>query len=135
MQCGYILSDVKGRSWYRGNFEIVGEGFGAAIWEGSGSYIAGMTVWGRYNFVPLKSRFVPFVEFGLGLTSTDIDRDIVGQPFNFNIDVGVGTRYFVAEKWALTLEYRYQHISNANTGQHNLGINANGPMLGVTHLF
>ncbi len=135
MQVGYMLSDVKGTNWLRGNFEVAGEGFGSAIFDGPGSYIAGVTVWGRYNFVPVKSRFVPFAEAGLGLTSTDIDREIVGQPFNFNLDLGLGTRYFLSQKWALTLEYRFQHISNANTGRHNLGINAQGPVLGVAHVF
>jgi hypothetical protein len=135
IQFGYMLSDVKGSGFFRGNFELAGEGFGCAIFDGPGSFIAGITVWGRYNFVPVKSRFVPFVQAGLGLTSTDIDREIVGQPFNFNLDLGVGTRYFVSQKWALTLEYRFQHISNANSAEHNIGINANGPLLGVTYLF
>jgi hypothetical protein len=35
----------------------------------------------------------------------------------------------------LNLECRYQHISNANTGKHNLGINAIGPLLGVSYFF
>ena len=135
VQFGYMLSNVKGSGCLRGNFELAGEGFGSAIFDGAGSYIAGCTVWGRYNFVPAHSRFVPFGQIGLGLTSTDIDHKIVGQPFNFNIDVGLGTRYFLSEKWALTLEYRYQHISNANSGRHNLGINAHGPLLGVAYLF
>ena len=135
VQFGYMLSEVSGTNWLRGNFELLGEGFGSAIFQGPGSYIAGVTVWGRYNFVPAHSRFVPFAEAGLGLTSTDIDRGIVGQPFNFNLDLGLGTRYFLSAKWALTLEYRFQHISKANTGRHNLGINAHGPILGVAYLF
>jgi opacity protein-like surface antigen len=85
--------------------------------------------------VPPGSRWIPYTQAGLGLTSTDIDRQIVGQPFNFNLDLGAGTRYLLSEHWALNLEYRFQHISNANTGTHNLGINAHGPILGVSYLF
>lgn len=135
VQFGYMLSPVKGRSWWRGNFEVAGEGFGSAIVEGPGSYIAGATVWLRYNFVPRASRWVPFVQAGAGLTGTDIDRGIVGQTFQFNLDIGIGARYLLSERWALAAEYRYQHISNADTGVHNLGINAHGPMLGISYLF
>src|SRR6266853_4294075 len=84
VQFGYMLSDVKGHGWLRGNFELVGEGFGSAIFEGSGSFIAGITVWMRYNFAPPGWRLVPFAQAGMGLTSTDIDHKYVGQPFNFN---------------------------------------------------
>lgn len=135
VQFGYMLSDVKGDGWSRGNFELVGEGFGSGIFEGDGSFIAGVTVWLRYNFVPPGWRFVPFAQAGLGLTSTDIDHKIVGQPFNFNLELGIGTRYLLSQHWSLNVEYRYQHISNADTGAHNIGINAHGPVLGVSYLF
>ena len=135
IQLGYMLGTPHGDSWWRGNFELVGEGFGSAIFQGPGSWIAGMTIWGRYNFVPRDCHWAPYAQVGLGLTSTDIDHNIVGQPFNFNIDVGVGVRYLFSTRWAMSLEYRYQHISNANSGKHNLGINANGPILGISYLF
>ena len=130
-----MLGGVKGTGWWRGNFEVVGEGFGSGIYEGPGSYIAGATVWLRYNFVRPTCRLVPYVQAGAGLTSTDIDRGLVGEPFNFNLELGVGVRYFLSERWALALEYRYQHISNANIGAENVGINAQGPILGVSFLF
>lgn len=57
------------------------------------------------------------------------------QTFQFNLDIGIGTRYFLAEHWSINLGCRYQHVSNANTGTHNLGINAIGPLLGVSYFF
>src|ERR1044071_8544280 len=86
-----MLSDVKGGGWSRGNFELVGEGFGSGIFEGDGSFISGVTVWLRYNFVPPGWRFVPFAQAGLGLTSTDIDHKIVGQPLNLNLELELAT--------------------------------------------
>ncbi len=136
VQLGYMLSDVKGDGWWRGNFELAGEGFGSKIFQGPGNYIAGGTLWLRYNFVPRNlTKVVPFVEGGAGAVSTDIDRELVGQAFNFNLDVGFGLRYFFARNWALNLEYRYQHISNANTARNNIGINAIGPFLGISRFF
>ena len=134
-QLGYMLGDTKGGGWLRGNFELLGEAFGGAIFQGPGDYIAGMTIWTRYNFVQPNWRFIPYVQAGAGLTATDIDQHIVGQTFNFNLDLGIGARYLINQRWALMLEYRYQHISNANSAEHNLGINANGPILGVAYLF
>jgi opacity protein-like surface antigen len=136
VQLGYMLGDAKGSGLLRGNFELAGEGFGSAVTKGDGSYIAGGTLWLRYNFVHSTSaRLVPFAEAGAGMVSTDLNREIVGQPFNFNLDLGLGTRYFIARNWALNLEYRYQHISNADTAKNNMGINACGPFLGISCFF
>jgi len=135
-QLGYMLGDVKGNGWWRGNFELAGEAFGSGIFEGEGGYIAGGTLWLRYNFLPPRSStLVPFAQAGGGFVSTDIDHGIVGQPFNFNLGLSLGIRYFVGRNWALSLEYRYQHISNANLGTRNLGINADGPVLGISYFF
>ena len=135
LQLGYMLSDVKGPGILRGNFELAGDVFASKVFIGPGSYIAGGTVWIRYNFVPAGWRIIPFVEAGAGLTTTDLDRKFVGQPFNFNLNAAVGLRYFVAKHWSINLTCQYQHISNANTGKKNVGINAYGPILGVSYFF
>jgi lipid A 3-O-deacylase len=135
-QIGYMLWDVKGDGWWRGNLEIAGEVFGSAIFDGPGSYIAGGTLWLRYNFVPpSSSAFVPYLQVGGGGESTDVDHEVVGQPFNFNLNVGAGVRYFIGRSWSLSLEFRYQHISNAYLSKHNLGINSAGPILGISYFF
>jgi hypothetical protein len=65
----------------------------------------------------------------------DKDKKIFGSVFGFNLDAAVGTRIFLQPRLALTAEYRFQHISNANIAPHNLGINAHGPMVGCSWLF
>lgn len=135
LQLGYMLGDVKGAGWWRGNFELVGEAFGSAIFEGPGSYLAGGTLWLRYNFVPSTWRLTPYLQAGAGLVTTDIDRGLVGQPFNFNLSASLGLRYFLSRHWSIEAEYRFQHISNADLGRKNIGINAQGPILGVSYFF
>lgn len=93
----------------------------------------GATVWLRYNFVPRQSRFASFVQAGAGLTATDLNRRLVGE--DFNLDLGAGVRYRLSSHWSVNLEYRYQHISNANMADRNLGVNAHGPMLAVSYFF
>ncbi len=135
LQLGYMLTDVGGPGILRGNFEVAGDVFASKVFIGPGSYIAGGTVWIRYNFVPAGWRIIPYLEGGAGLTTTDIDRSYVGQPFNFNLDIAAGLRFFVAKNWSVNLSCQYQHISNANTGNKNVGINSYGPILGVSYFF
>jgi lipid A 3-O-deacylase len=132
---GYMLTDVKEWGWARGNFEFVGELFGGGVFVGRGNYVAGMTLWGRYNFVQPGWKFVPYGQIGAGLGFTDIDQRVIGQVFQFNLDVAFGTRYFIKPNLALNAEYRYQHLSNANTGPKNIGINAQGAFLGVSWFY
>ncbi len=135
VEYGYMLRDAAGDDWWRGNFELIGEALAGWIFIGDGSWIAGGTLWLRYNFVQPDSHFVPFAQAGAGMVSTDISHKIDGQPFNFNLEWGVGVRYLLDHRWSLNLELRYQHISNANTGRHNLGVNAIGPIVGISYLF
>ncbi len=130
-----MVTDVTKAGWLSGNLELLAAGEGGAIFEGVGHYVAGGTIWARYNFIQEKHRWVPFVQAGGGATYTDLDRRILSQNFNFNLDLGVGVRWLLTRNWSLSLEYRYQHISNANLGKKNVGINADGPVLGVAYLF
>jgi opacity protein-like surface antigen len=135
LQFGCMLSDIKEWGWFRGNCEFAAELFGSAIIDGRGTYLAGTTLWLRHNFVQQGWRVVPFVQAGVGLTETDTDRRLIGQAFNFNIDAGAGVHYFITPNWSVNLEYRYQHISNAKLSKTDIGINAHGPMVGVSYLF
>ena len=134
-QAGYMLTEVRGPGLLRGNFEAVGEIFGGGIYQGRGSYLSGLTLWGRYNFVPPDWRVTPYAQLGLGVGMADKDKNVFGSLFGFNIDAAVGGRFFLRPRLALHAEYRFQHISNANTAPHNLGINAHGPLVGLAWLF
>ncbi len=134
-QLGFMLNDVAGEGIFRGNFELTPEVFGAGIFGSTGTYITGGTLWFRYNFVPHQSRVVPYFQVGGGWTFMDINHRYDGENYNFNVGGTAGLRYFVMPQVALNLEYRFQHISNANLWQHNLGLNSEGPVLGVSWFF
>ncbi|MDB6121972.1 MAG: ompW [Pedosphaera sp.] len=134
-QFGLMLTSPPEDGFFRGNFEFAPEVFAASIYEGPGKYIAGGTIWLRYNFIPHHSRLIPFLQIGGGFVVTDIDHRYDGQDFNFNLAAATGLRFFVCPHSTVNLEYRFQHISNANLGNRNLGINAHGPILSVSYLF
>ncbi len=64
IQFGYMLTDLHGSGVCRGNVEALLDVFGGGIFQGGGNYVSGGTLWLRYNFIPLKSRFVPFAQAG-----------------------------------------------------------------------
>jgi hypothetical protein len=134
-EAGFMVTEPKGDSFFRGSFELVPEIFGATIHQGPGSYIAGATLWFRYNFVPQDWKFVPYLELGGGGTTLDIPHNYDGKDFNFNLDAALGFHYFIAPRCALNAEYRFQHISNADLWDRNIGVNATGPAVGVSFFF
>jgi opacity protein-like surface antigen len=134
-QAGYMLNSPPSTGWLRGNFELLGEAFGGKIFQGQGEYLAGATAWLRYNIVPPDSRFVPYAQLGAGVLWTDVDRRIESEDFNLNGDIGVGCRYFLSPKCSVNLEFRYQHISNGGLSKTNVGINAAGPIFGISWFF
>jgi hypothetical protein len=134
-QFGYMLNDLNENGPWHGNFELLAEGFAGGIFNGRGTYTASGTLWLRYNIVPSSCKLVPFVQLGGGVSMFDLDRQIFGQAFNFNLNAGLGARYFLNEHTSINAEYRFQHISNAGMDEHNLGINAQGATVSVSWYF
>ena len=52
--------------------------------------------------------------------------------FNFTLQIAPGLRYFLNKRAALSLEYRFHHISDANTTEHNPGLNSYFVLLGFS---
>lgn len=136
LQFGWMLSDADSHTgWLRGNWELSIEAIGAAVYKGRGNYLGGATAWVHYNFVQPNWRVVPYLAMGGGAELTDMDQRLIGEHFNFNLGVAAGVRCFVVPNFSINAECRYQHISNATIGHHDIGINAVGPMLGVSYYF
>ena len=135
LQLGWMWTTPGEDRWWRGNWELAVEAMGGAVYKGRGSYIGGGTGWVRYNFVQPGWRVATYVQAGAGAEGTDMDQRLIGQKFNFNLDVAAGARCFIARNWALQFECRYQHISNAKISNHDIGINAVGPMIGLSYFF
>ena len=101
---GWVFSDVVAKDkWYRGNWEWLNELFSGGQFSPRGHYFVGWTTGLRYNFAT-GSRWVPFVDGGVGLSGTDIDSPDLDGTFQFNVQVGAGTHYFLRDDTALTLQ-------------------------------
>jgi hypothetical protein len=135
LELGWMVTDVDQRGWFPGNLELAGQIMGGAAFDGPGNYLAGITVWARYNFVPQHWRVIPYLQGGAGIEGIDMDSRLVGGGFAFNLNIGAGARYLVAKNWSINAECLYQHLSNATIYSHDIGINAVGPMLSVSYFF
>lgn len=135
LQLGWMLTDAHHSSWLSGNLEVAGELIGGAAFFGPGNYLAGVTAWARYNFVQSHWRIIPYVQGGAGIEAIDMDSELVGGRFAFNLDFAAGARYLVCRNWSINAECLYQHLSNATIYRHDVGINAIGPMLSVSYFF
>jgi opacity protein-like surface antigen len=132
---GWVFTDVMASDkWYRGNLELLVELFGGEQFKPNDRYFIGLTPLIRYNFAT-GSRWVPFVDAGAGVSSTNIDGPDLTGNFQFNIQVGTGIHYFLSDRTALTVQYRWLHFSNAHTRLPNNGTNTEMFQVGVSWFF
>lgn len=53
-------------------------------------------------------------------------------PFEFILEMGPGVYYFVTDRIIWTMGVRFRHISNANLGDRNTGVNGILPYVGMS---
>ncbi|MFQ5988924.1 MAG: acyloxyacyl hydrolase [Candidatus Methylomirabilales bacterium] len=129
---GIGLTDpLGGDAFYRGNLGLVAEGQFLIETSPRSGFGGGFALLFRYNFLP-DGKFIPFVEFGAGVLGLDFDVDGQRDGFNFSPQGGLGFHYFVSERTALTGEWRWYHISNANTRFPNDGIDSSLFLIGAS---
>lgn len=132
---GWVFTDVMASNkWFGGNLELLVELFGGGQFKPNDRYFIGLTPLLRYNFAT-GSRWVPFVDAGAGVSSTNIDGPDLTGNFQFNIQAGVGTHYFLSDRTALTVQYRWLHFSNADIRTPNHGTNTQMFHIGVSWFF
>ena len=132
---GHMLGPTLGQDhWYRGNPELRLELFTGAQFSPSSEWFVGLTPHLRYNFAT-RTRWIPFIDIGAGVTATGIGPPDLSNTFEFNLQGGGGLHWFMKDNLALTLEARYVHWSCAGLSEPNLGLNGITGMLGVTFFF
>jgi opacity protein-like surface antigen len=132
---GQMLGPVLGAGhWYGGIGELRLEAFGGSQFLPKSNFIFGVTPYLRYDFAT-GTRWIPFVDAGAGVTATDISRPDLSDTFEFNLQTGAGLHYQVSAHWALTVEWRYFHISDAGLTHPNNGVNGMMGMIGLTRFF
>ncbi len=130
------LTEPLGEGWYRGQISLGAEMAYIQFEEPILTHGIGFNPRAKYTFVAL-GRFRPYIEFAGGPFWTDLGGKIPEQStqFNFIVSGGVGLNYFLTNHAALNIGYRFHHISNAHTGERNVGLNASLPFAGFSLFF
>lgn len=77
----------------------------------------------------------PVLRTGAGMVFTNKAVPVGETRYNFSLFAGAGVEFEVARGRWFTLEYRLHHISNADTGFRNPGINAHTVGFGIAWAF
>jgi len=125
---------IGGRCPLRGSLEGRLELLGGGQYHPESTYLFGFTPVLRYN-VATGNRWMPFVDVGAGVSLTDIGLPDLCTTFEFNVQGGAGCSYFLKDNLALTLQYRFVHISNADIDSPNVGVNINVIYIGLSRYF
>jgi len=135
LEYGCIIGAVRGENhWYRGNWEIRGELFGGAEFKPSTEWAVGLSPHLRYNFAT-GTRWIPFLDFGAGVTATGIGHPDLSNTFEFNLQACTGVQWFVKNNCAVTFESRWLHLSSAGISSPNQGVNTVMGMVGLSWFF
>jgi lipid A 3-O-deacylase len=128
-----LTKKEMGASFFRGLIQYQLEPVVGVITHPNGKAEAGLSFAGfKYNFTGLEGRWSPYSSFGFGVIYEPIGHNVQGTDFNFIIQTGVGVQYFLDEKHAINLQYRYRHISNATIREPNSSINSSFILAGFS---
>ncbi len=127
------ISRVMGRSFWRGQWEFNINLMGSVIVHGPESYYVGAGPGFRYNFLPQRSRWSPFIELRgfAGATDSSGLKGAQQQDFTFCYQLAVGTKYRIKPGLAVQVAVVDQHISNAYLTHPNYGFDVIGVNVGI----
>lgn len=129
---GWFLSGELGTgSWYQGRHELLMELPLHLVVDPRVSPMIGGYLLGSWKFTSLEG-WAPYVFAGGGILYVDLGLKSMGSRLDFSYQGGAGVQYFLEKDLALSLEYRYHHISNCGTAQPNEPLNSSKILLGVS---
>ena len=89
----------------------------------------------KFGLLPESSKIQPYIKAGVGIIYISQHTLDQSTQYNFSSHFGAGFHYFFKKGRALSLEYRFRHLSNAGIKHPNSGIDNHFCLLGITRLF
>ncbi len=131
---GYVLTDEHGPGWARGNFELLAEPTLIYLEDGDSATVGGLAALGRWVFAGWAAAR-PYVEVGVGVVGGEVNLRQTTCDVNFLIEGGAGMLFFVSSNTAVTVGYRFHHMSNDQRCSQDLGLNSSLFTVGVSYFF
>lgn len=128
------ITEPVGKGIFDGSLSLGAEAVLFRTREPSESYNVGAMPRLRYVFGS-RGKIRPYLEGGGG----GIFGTLAGTPEqasngNFILMAGAGVSWFFSPHIAVSVGYRFYHISNAGLGDPNSGLNYNYPFIGLSYL-
>ncbi|MDD5583622.1 MAG: acyloxyacyl hydrolase [Candidatus Omnitrophica bacterium] len=117
-----------------GRLDFVLEPFANAVLKPNDNIEAGSNFLLKYVF-PLSKKFQPYIKGGEGISYMSQHTKEQSTQYNFLSQAAAGFHYFINDSLAVTMEYRYRHLSNAGIEKPNNGINTDFVLGGITYYF
>lgn len=131
LKYGYFLSEEVGQSWYRGRHELLIELPVNYVVSPETTPMIGITFLACWNFTALKT-VIPYIFGGGGVVYTDLNVSELGRRLNGTHQVGLGLSYAISRNTSIDFNYRFHHISNANTAKPNGPLNSSKMLIGLS---
>lgn len=131
LRYGHFLSDEHGTGWYRGRHELFVELPVHLTVDPRVRTMTGAYLLGSWKFTSL-TEWVPYLFAGGGVLYNDLGLATQGTRLNYSYQGGAGLQWFVRKDTALGAEYRYHHVSNADTADPNEPLNSSKILFGVS---
>lgn len=131
---GMVVTDELKAGRLSGNLEVFLEPVFAQFTQPTSAQLAGGSVVLKYNFVSF-GRWIPFWEAGAGLSWMNLVYPTIpeeSEQVNFLLQTGPGVQYLLTPQVSLTVGVRWSHISDADIGEKNAGLNAVMPYVGLS---
>ena len=141
---GWTLDDVGNPGWRSGVTQLRASVFGTPILSDTTvtaeTRAFGGAVGPFYHFVQPGWKTIPYLGAQLGflcIDSTGI-REGQGQDFCFTTLVTLGVRQLLTNRWSVSVEGVWQHVSNGGLSEpdrKNVGLDTVGPRAGLSYHF
>jgi hypothetical protein len=133
------LDNIWGWKMFRGNTDFSFSGSYTAIPRGPETRYFAFDYGIRRNFIPPRSRIVPYVEGrgGIGNINAKGPQGVLyaqGQNMTFTLMISSGARYNFSPRYSVSAGVAYMHVSNFYLSEpkyEDFGINVYGPVVGV----
>ncbi len=109
-------------SWFQGQIGLFNEFIAGGQYDPEGAYLLGLSPIIQYRLTRWGA-VQPFIEGGGGIMATDIGAPDLGSVFEFYQQMGVGLLWRQSDRFAVTTQVRFAHISNASLKDPNRGVN------------
>jgi hypothetical protein len=132
---GYVVTDAAGPEMLRGNLEVLVEPTLLYLRDDThAATTVGVSGLVRWIFAG-SGRLRPYIEAGAGVLVGETDFRQTDCDVNFLLQAGPGLLVSLSDAAAVTVAYRFQHISNGGACSFNVGINSSALHVGVSYLF